>query len=345
MSIITIQAPIVYSASVRKGLERNWREEWFGEWVEIDLLEVSEAEAPLAAEWELRDKRPSDTTRIRIFDGKLYTQVNENGSHPDVDIFKDREAIARGKHPLHGHLTSRDDRHGKDGFDAFVSGTSTVGRPEDYKNFENSARDIAIENATRAAQQLLIIDGMIWEESVEPVLHLTTSNESGKRFVQYDILFPAQTYRDAGFFFKLSDWDSMVNFGDIMVAPGTEEYGHDRWVWQNVQNLQVHIQDAFTVNLEADAILNFVPQVLRFNKSNILDISRTATDAWWDTTEALDLAISDPSDENLKALCNQCHVLVELTEPDHRDRYRKEIAALKDRFDNRPISLSFIKGI
>jgi hypothetical protein len=156
--------------------------------------------------------------------------------------------------------------------------------------------------------------------------------------VTYDIEFPSSTWQSPGQKFRLTEWEAMVAFGELLVpAP---ENGGNRWVFDNVADLQVHIPQAFKASVDLDAMVKLAEKVLQFNKDKVLDLGREATTFWHDVKDQIEEARVTKSSADLDLLKDVTERLILATEPDHRDRFRREISAMSDRLANRIVERS-----
>ena len=331
----SIKAPIVYKAQVKNGKERNFREAWFGEWVDLTIDVADSTQAPIAAEWLDKDIEKLTPRTVRVLGDQFYTpRKNRNGDdQASVATFTNEVDIKFGYAPVassFAHATLAIERMA---FSSFMKGEMVTGTLADQKEYFGDTRASALEQAQAIVDELLVIEDMLWTKNVEPVLSLTGGNSWRDAHVAYEIEFPSSTWESPGHKFRLTEWEAMVAFGDILV-PASEDRAN-RWVFDKVTDLQVHIPKAFKARVDLDAMARLASNVLKFSKDHVMDLGREATTFWHDVNEQLSEATSTRSNADLDLLKTVTERLILATDAEPTSRFRREIAAMSDRLENR----------
>lgn len=334
----SITVPIIYKAQAKNGRERNFRETWFGEWIELPLNVADATEAPIAAEWVKKDISKLTLESVRVLGDQFYTPETKRHGNEQADVSTfTGDDVKYGRSPVASAFATANLAVERMAFDSFMDGTMTSGTLGDQKEYYGDTRAEAVETARSIIDDLLVIEGMLWQKTVEPVLVLTSDTMHRDHSVSYEIEFPSTRWQSPGQKFRLTEWDAMVTYGELLVP--TPDRGN-RWVFNRVADLQVHIPQAFKAKVDFDAMIKLAETVLSFNKDKVLDQGREVTTFWHDVKDQIEETRSTMSNADLDLLKDVTERLILATEPDHRDRFRREIAAMSDRLTNRPIERS-----
>jgi hypothetical protein len=332
----SITVPIVFKAQAKNGKERNFRESWFGEWVELQINVADATEAPVAAEWMNKDITKLTPACVRVFGDEFYSpKKNRHGEEQaNVSTFSSDD-VRFGRAPVASAFANATLAIERMAFASFMKGQMTTGTLADQKEYYGDTRTEALEQAKSIVDGLLVIDDMLWIKTVEPVLSLTGDSSHRDTNVSYEIEFPSPTWQSAGHKFRLTEWEAMVTFGEHLIPSPAN--GGNRWVFDRVTDLKIHIPQAFKAKVDLDAMVKLAENVLKFSKDNVLDHGREATTFWHDVKDQLAEAISTKSNADLDLLKDVTERLILATDPDLLSRFRREIAAMGDRLENRII--------
>jgi hypothetical protein len=335
----SIRVPIVFKAQVRNGNERKFREAWFGEWVELPLNTADSTEAPIAAEWMKKDISKLSPECVRVLGYQFYCpKKNRYGEdQASISTFSGDDVIS-GRAPVATAFANATVSRERSAFEDFMWGRMSAGTLEDQKEYYGDTRSEALETARSILDDLLVIDDMLWEKTSEPVLSLTGDSMHRDVSVSYEIEFPSSTWQSAGHKFRLTEWEAMVSFGELLIPARTN--GGNRWVFDKVSDLKIHIPQAFKAKVDLDAMVTLAETVLRFSKDSVLDHGRETTTYWHDVKDQLAEAASTGSSADLDLLKEVTERLILATDPDPSSRFRREIAAMTDRLENRVIDRS-----
>lgn len=335
----SITVPIVFKAQTRNGKERNFRETWFGEWIELPLNVADATDAPVAAEWMNKDISKLTPASVRVLGDQFYSpKKNRHGEgQANISTFSSDD-VRYGRSPVASAFANATLAIERMAFESFMKGQMTSGTLADQKDYYGDTRTEALEKAQSIVDDLLLIDDLLWEKTTEPVLSLTGDNQSRDPHVSYEIEFPSPTWQSAGHKFRLTEWEAMVAFGEFLIPPS--QNGRNRWVFDKVTDLQIHIPQAFKAKVDLDAMVKLAENALKFSKDDVLDLGREATTFWHDVKDQLAEAISTRSNADLDLLKDVTERLILATDTDPTSRYRREISAMSDRLANRIVERS-----
>lgn len=335
----SIRVPIIFKAKVKNGNERKFREAWFGEWVELAINTADATEAPVAAEWMNKDITKLTHACVRVLGDQFYSpKKNRHGEdQANISTFSS-DNVKYGRAPVASTFANAILAMERMAFESFMKGQMTTGTLADQKEYYGDTRTEALETAQSIVDGLLVIDDMLWEKTNEPILSLTGDNTHRDKHVAYEVEFPSPTWQSAGHKFRLTEWEAMVAFGELLIP--TPKNGANRWVFDKVTDLKIHIPQAFKAKVDLDAMVKLAAEVLKFSKDEVLDLGREATTFWHDVKDQLEETRSTRSNADLDLLKDVTERLILATDTDPSSRFRREIAAMSDRLENRVIERS-----
>lgn len=141
----------------------------------IELDAAPSSEAPIVAVWEHYDQYADEAMRseLRRHGDRLYKQRFEEYSLDDLAGIDPRRLTG---YDITGWYSSED----RELLSDYVKGTKII-TPEDCRDLDGDDREVVVENISREAERLLVIDGEVWEQADAPVfvvnLHQSVSRE------------------------------------------------------------------------------------------------------------------------------------------------------------------------
>jgi hypothetical protein len=157
------RVPIPYQAKVIKPRCRNEEDVMCGEWIEFEVREASNAEAPIALRWEQKGLRNPGVRETRWFEGEHHMVIGRS----DGD-FLTAEKIADqcAKGTASGNpLIVAPDWWVRD----MIKFNAKPLAELEVRRVISSDRDEMIARTTAMANTLLIVDGSVWQAVGEPV--------------------------------------------------------------------------------------------------------------------------------------------------------------------------------
>mgnify|MGYP007011842144 CR=1 FL=1 len=323
-----IRLPLLYEEGVIPPKSRKVRNASFLEWVEVEILELSPSEAPVAVEWD--DQHHYSTTSVggveqRRWDGnRFYQPATYNVSrqpnvHIDVETL--RSSCAKGN--TYGNpLLSGIDWRIQEAIHKRLAGVN----PADYRAVLTDNRSKAIEEAHRIAEDVIVVDGKVWVASQEPVYRLRSSwfSSDRTRYVSAEFIGADEANEKPSECFRLDKFDHMADHAEANHGGRPpEEY-----------RARVIIPEALSYDDETPAFIAALTSEVNATKSGIGDHGRETVEAWLDLRDALwALEVSRDVDEALPAT----QAWIDVLESSGRKSTWAE-AAVK-RWLNRPIEL------
>lgn len=159
-----LNAPMIYTATTIKRGHKNEASMVFGEWVALEVVETTSADAPVALRWEkiryLDDVEPK-IVETRWFNDHHYLPV----SYDDDRTLSDHglmEACAKGENPK--CLPYQPEYSVMD----FIRGALKSIDETPLRTVIKCDRDERRAKMEEAAERLLLIDGQVWQKLEEP---------------------------------------------------------------------------------------------------------------------------------------------------------------------------------
>lgn len=334
-----ISVPLVYQENVLpKGMQKV-RSMSFGEWVDVEIKEVSELDAPIAIQWspEKYDKTYGDVDGVvtmRYFDGELWApQIYSVSREPNEHISLEKLLIMN--------------RNGYESSNPLINSSDAsyfIQNPERYPNFDRDAfrrvdtdnRKEAIEYLEQKAARVLIVDGMIWRTTKEPVL----------------VVEPVSAhYRDDLFDIKVGikpgprEDESMPDFFRLDRMDDAIAFGKERWGDGNFcikTDPQLYMPEI--LKNEDDMIV--IPNELkifiqRTETKSILDLPRPQITAWLDLRDAIHEISESDLEETVEKAIAKAKIVADASD-DHSWHFN-DLRALIYRWDNKPIAIAEFK--
>lgn len=159
--------PVTYMTSFTRPRCRNSERVLCGEWIEVDVRETTDLDAPVAMRWREKSwQEPEDGGLIREtrwHDGHHYVPCLD-GEDEALSASDVADLCAQGR-SYANPLVSSSDWQVRDLLAGKIKPLSEI----PVRSIESSERDEAIATAMAQAAGLLIVDGMMWDIAGEPV--------------------------------------------------------------------------------------------------------------------------------------------------------------------------------
>ena len=335
-----ISVPLVFQENVLpKGMQKV-RSMSFGEWVDVEIKEVSELDAPIAIQWtpEKYDRTFGDVDGVvtmRYFDGELWSpQIYSASGQPNEHISLERllEMNQKGYEYANPFIRRSSDA------------SYFVQNPEIYPNFDRDAfrrvdtdnRKEAIETLEQRAARVLIVDGMVWRTTKEPVLIVEPA--SGHR---HDKLFDIKV----GIKPSPREDDAMPNFFRLDRMDDAIAFGKERW-GDGDYHIKSEPQIFMPEILKNEDDMILIPNELktfikRTEDKSILNLPRPQITAWLDLRDA----IREISESDLEGTIENAMEKAKILFDEGYDHgwYSNELRGLIYRWDNKPITIAEFK--
>jgi hypothetical protein len=186
-----IKVPVFYSESVRLTKRHKYAEMNFAEWVEVNVVEVSDAAAPVATRWDVTGLRATrdylnGVGETRWFAGRhfvpaLHTTASDDAEHIDLGrLLVDCERGHTYSNPLAAGMEWQ--------HRALVEGKARSLAEMPHFSCETYNRGEAIEAAHRRASDVLLIQGKVWVAGHEPVYKVSPSTSFSGRYAYVDVV-------------------------------------------------------------------------------------------------------------------------------------------------------------
>ena len=213
-----VRVPFPYSAVVIGKGKRKPETQFFWEWLDLEIAEPDDLEAPVALRW--RDAFPADDPGFAdrhkwgLFpaDGLCESRWFD-GSHWMPVLVEDSRTRASAERMPKDDLVRRcaegNDRDNP--LVPFFHETGAAGNPaakpidyEDYRTVQSCGREAQVQALTEKARNLIVADGAVWRQTAEPVCYLKEWVHHGHSYQaaikvlpcdSTDITDPCQVYR------------------------------------------------------------------------------------------------------------------------------------------------------
>lgn len=331
-----ISVPIVYHENVLpKGMQKV-RSMSFGEWIDVEIKDVSEYDAPIAIQWTpgKYDRTFSDVDGVatmRYFDGALWLPKVYSAAHtPNEHITLDRflSMVGNGEHYANPLINSSDASY-------FISSPDNYPKleKEQFRRVDTDNRTTAIEQLIRKSERVLIVDGMVWHKTTEPVLHVKPVSDHYR-----DDVFEIQV----GICPSPREDDTMPNFFRLDRMDAAIAFGKERWgdgEFEIISEPDIYMPEILKVEDDLIVINNELKIfVKRTYDASILDMPREHINAWLDLRDAIQSIPDDIPDSAVENAINKAKLLIEAT--NEANWYYKDLIGLIYRWDNKPIEIS-----
>jgi len=280
------RVPVTYRAVIVPKGRFKRQEVVCGEYVDVEVREVTDLDAPVALRWEETERDLSAAAvngvhEVRLFDGRHFgaaTSRNTDHLNAHIDIDITLRACETGE--AHGHPLLRGTSYLRE----VAEGRFKRQEELEAKEIVTSGRADAIREAHRRAEDLLLVDGRLWLAIDEPVYRITLSGGYGVRHVRADIVNLAATRtaeQDHAFFRADRHEDMLDHCRDIIES---ERSGQEL---PDVPRIHVLIPEAVAYDDETPAFLSAAYSALNAGRTELDQKDRAAILAWVDFRDAL----------------------------------------------------------
>jgi hypothetical protein len=361
-----IKVPFKYTASVIKKRHTNPSQETFYEWMDLEIPEIDDIDAPIATQWidntpsELPDRYAREKWGAAPRDGICQTRwFNNDHWWPALDHQKESRGI--------NHETYYRDRLAPDDLaelcvqgqdrcnplmlkDTFTQQMRTdteykgnALNPRDFKEVLSSNREEVLEKLLDRLNDLMIVNGQIWTRGRPPVVYLKTHvypNIESSNPVGLLKILPEDdaTIDNPNQVYSLQQFDEAREFA-LSFADDAQEDLNERI------KLSVYISESIKNNAEQKAILQIAHYVDdefsdHFSKDyrKMNEIPPEIGISYFEFRRSL-LAF-DGSDERFDDLVEAMRKFYPLCEAVHEGCSHKMSHILK-RWDSKPIDIDF----
>lgn len=163
--------PYVYRAMVKPPRKQNWAVEDFGGYLNVEIPEASDEDAPVAVEWT-QSRFGVDApfpTCLRAHEGRYYAPArNANNEVVTADSISDRDI----------HVFTHEGPHSEPrAIDRFKAGRINHAL-SDFRQSMNSTEEAVIEEIRQSLAKLLVVDGVLHEAHPVPLIKATQESFS-----------------------------------------------------------------------------------------------------------------------------------------------------------------------
>lgn len=320
------KVPFSYTAEVLKPRHRKTESATFWEWLEVEIQEVDDGEAPVAVEWNAEP--PSwmgfaDRDRWgKVPADRLMQTRWKDGSHW-WPVLTDETGQDRRRGKLTPEGLERMSEEGEDYHNpvmlAFHRGLIAQGPnpidPADYRSVERCTRESTIAEIQARAARLIVCDGLVWRRGGEPLLQalppryerrpIVHSHETiGKPRLPSEnvevLHFVARVVENGTSDVKDRKTVLRADRGEEIFTSFGSDKGLARHVETNAGNLpRVLLPETLSYSDEEHALAEAARKLLEWMGAapRLSGTSRAAAMAWYDLKDALDAAGAAPSGE------------------------------------------------
>lgn len=305
---VTVQVPISYMAEVVVKGGTKQRNEFFSELVDVTIDVVTPEDAPVALLWEKsyydrsEDASPTYVHELRWYDGRLWSKLeyDYSGRKPEpVSLERMITTVSNGHSSANPLMVGHDWRLG----DAIKKGMRPLDQAQ-WRSATLSGQSEAFESLQAKAEQIIVIDGMVWEETSEPCYEIryVSGNERNRD------TFQVEAYRYV--FVEVKDRVPSNGYETIfradryadMVAFAVERWGIEPSQEKNAE-IAVLIPEAVSYDDEWPPLHHAVVTAVNSDKSSISDSPIEMMVAWAELRDALnDCPLEETSVDKRSAL-------------------------------------------
>jgi hypothetical protein len=282
------RVPIAYSAKVVKPRHRKEERVPCCEWIEVEVRETTDAEAPVALRWnESEDGAdPSELKETRWFDEGHYMLSDYSDQPLTADMVANMCATATSyENPLvlsvDWHLS-----------DALRKGAKPLAELE-VREIVSSGRDEVIEKTLAAAASSLIVDGVFWGNVGEPLYeHVSGYGIMVKHFSEGKGQPPSrEDLLKADKRFRADRFDDLAD---------TFRLAHDDWQVR----IDVLVPESIRYDDETPALIEAARGAVDSHDGELKGLPKHALNAWVDLRDAHIEASENPTPDAIAVLEN-----------------------------------------
>lgn len=328
-----IKVPVAFFEKVVPKGARKPRDELFGSWVDVELKEVSDVEAPIAMRWTgsaMSHHYPTvdDSKHLRYFDGKfwkpsVYSVSREPNVHNDIEA-----VLERTKHGYYygNPLITGTDWQVKE----FINDEIEAFDPDNFREVHTAEAAAATRRAVTAANHTLIVDGMVYEQAEEPAYKVSHSNYFEGSYTSIDVV-PASSSEYVQSTFRADRYEDALRYAlDTHGAELTDEF-----------KIELYIPECVQHDDEYPALHDALVSAVKYAKGSISDKDKPTIEAWVDLRDAVNVLSINKTPDTISDAVSAAQVWTIIRDDEW------EINKLKtalDRWENRPITFELDNG-
>jgi hypothetical protein len=349
---LIVDAPLVWQIEAKTGREKNFRTYFQGGWNPVSIRRIGNVEAPVVASWFYMggwsdERQVTGREIVRIHDNAFFRPYRGTGdrlanSQSDEDalnIWVNRTV----QNPLLAKLESSLDFPLGVSLKQITHGTFVSANLDGAKETGNSSKDAALARLEKIAEDILIIDGKLWERCDEPVLALNHNGffinpqrNAFNRQLTVSIVFNHEPPRQTEIF-RLDDLDGIdayLEFAFKQKARGEGNLNVTASRTLNFDNLDVALPQALTATPEVATLHSIAQKMLAELSENGITRGRAFANAWHDLKDAMDANIED-LDELCQLAINLSNAQGD-TDPLQNFYYADAVPLVHQRISTRP---------
>lgn len=267
------RVPFVYSAEVVLKNHSNGRTIDCGEWLDVDVMEVSSMEAPIATRWKESTWHGKVTHETRWFDGHHYMPVGGRTITTDEMSNLCLHGVGHDNPLVTAPLWRAKE---------VLSGSRKALSELQVRRTIRSERDHAIREVETAAAKLIIVDDTVWAKVHEPIY------EYDGFFVRPTVS-PARDSNQSGMRFRADRIDDMIDHFGIAASEAEDR-------------IDVLIPESLLYDDETPAFLENVNFIISATASSVAGYTKEGMMVWADLRDAYYEALEETSNRRLDAL-------------------------------------------
>lgn len=322
-----LRVPFVYYAEITPKKARNSRKAMFGEYVDAEIREVADFDAPVALRWaadKYGQKGLGGFNERRWFDGRLWEpSIYYYSGRPNehIDAAGLEEATRRGYR--HSALIHNYDHQ----VSQLIDGKVAALDPAECREVLSSERDRELRKTMDLIEGVLIVDGKVWKESAEPVYRVSDSG-GFQRYIRLEVIEPPTELRQQEGVFRIDRFDDLV-------AYAREKFGEE---FDDENRVDVLIPEAVGYDDEYPSLLAGLKETVDRQQSEIGSRETVEIVAWAGMRDAVRDMEAAPDPETIEAAIQAAEAWLETTVA---SKYWREAAVTAiGRWNVRPILMS-----
>jgi len=289
----------------------------FGDWVDVEIDEVTSTNAPVALRWiDATSKELPRGAETRWFNGNHYRLVLNYDDSSEVDHFTKNalfDACETG-HPLSFALPIDHEF----ALQNVVTGRLAPLCESEFRKVENSTREEKEKQILKRASELLVVDGELWRTCNEPIYLL-------KQGVGLVVHVPTES--DPSYSperkFRIDRLDDVIHHFDIL---------DEKWIKNRADVL---IPESVCFDDESPALIHAARREVDRHKGSLEKMPTESLLAWARLRDSTGQAEGDPSPTNMDDLVDCLQSIIAATE--QHPSYTHDAERALERWSLRPL--------
>lgn len=312
-----LRVPVIYWSNIIRPKCRNGEDVLCGEWVDVEVKEAIDTEAPIAMRWQ--NEYYNGSTEI-----KEVRWFNNHHFEPKIVEMIPLSSDNLAELCLNGQTHNNPLINAADWqVREFVRGKYSALSDIPVRKIVSTERDKAINNVISAAENILLVDGFVWTMVGEPVYEYNCSEIKVKHLHLTDDTI---NIRDSYLRFRADRFDDMIEHFHAQ----DEEIAKTR--------IDILIPESVTYDDETSALIRCAKNEIEMVSNTLKTFSKNAIMAWVDLRDAFQNIENKHSPETIAAL--------ETALRTYSDEYKRywlgdEARSALARWDLRPMSHDF----